>query len=165
MAWWHSETWTIKVTEMRPPYCFCWDAQLKSCWDAPPVTLRVKKKRSTKQKIGEGVVNSWWGGEFGKCIYGSRLFFVSKRMWLKNCSMWIVIRTCASTNILSRWRYIPCSTTAASVAGRFYSKAGIMDLASASVYLGSVILQCWPLTDNYGVYISNDINEKSLTGV
>ena len=42
-----------------------------------PVTLRVKKKISVKQKIGEGVVNCWWGGESGKCTYGPRLFFVS----------------------------------------------------------------------------------------
>ena len=43
----------------------------------PPVTLRVKKKISVKQKIGEGVVNWWLGGESGKCTYGPRLFFVS----------------------------------------------------------------------------------------
>ena len=100
------------------PHFFCWDAQQKNCWDAPPVTLRVKKKISAKQKIGEGVVNCWCGGECGKCTYGPRQFFVSKRMWVKNCSTRIMIRISASTNILSRWWCIPRSTAAASVAER-----------------------------------------------
>ena len=61
-----------------------------------------KKKISAKQKIGEGVVNCRCGGECGKCAYGPRVFFVSQRMWFKNCSMRIMIRISASTNILSR---------------------------------------------------------------
>ena len=86
-------------------------------------------------------------------------------MWSKNDAKGILISTSASIKILSRWWCIPRSTTAASVAERSYSKAGIMDLASPSVCLDTVIFQFCAVTYNYEVYISNDTNEISLTGV
>ena len=60
-----------------PPTFFAEMLSKKIAEMPPPVTLRVKKKISAKQKIGEGVVNCWWGGESGKCTYGPTLFFVS----------------------------------------------------------------------------------------
>ena len=42
---------------------------------------------------------------------------------------------------------------------------GIMDLASSSVHLDTVIFQLCEVACNYGVNISNDTNEISLTGV
>ena len=59
----------------------------------------------------------------------------------------------------------PAQHDSASVAERSYSKTGVMDLASSSVYLDTVIFQLCAVTYDYGVYISYDTNERSLTGV
>ena len=67
-----------------------------------------------------------------------------------------------STNILSRWWCIPRSAIAASVAGRSYSKAGIMDVASPSVYLDTVIFQFCAIPSNYEVYIGNGISLRAI---
>ena len=43
----------------------------------PTVSLRVKEKISAKYKIGESVVNFWWGAEFGKFTLDPSLIYVS----------------------------------------------------------------------------------------
>ena len=61
-----------------PPTFFA-EMLSKKIAEMPPLLLlgELRKKICAKQKIGEGVVNCWWGGEYGKCTYGPRLFYVS----------------------------------------------------------------------------------------
>ena len=58
VAWWHSETCTIKITEM-PPTFFAEMLSKKIAEMPPPLLLlgELRKKICAKQKIGEGVVN------------------------------------------------------------------------------------------------------------
>ena len=86
-------------------------------------------------------------------------------MWSKNRSKRVLLKISATSSILSRYWFVPGSTSAASVVERSYSKAGIMDLESPSECLDTVIFQFFEVTYNYEVYISNDTNEISLTGV